>query len=136
MLEGMGDPTPPWREPFEQALDADPSDRRVRRDLADHLDELGDPDGDALRWLADNGKWPTPPGVSHPFFDATRSWDWWWEGSSEPPDSGRLPQGLYDRLPRGPGVGETSYYTRREAEAAFCRAFHAARAAGWVPDSG
>jgi hypothetical protein len=45
-------------EALHRHLDEHPDDQRVRRDLADHLEEWGDPAGEALRWLADNGKWP------------------------------------------------------------------------------
>jgi hypothetical protein len=128
----MGDPSG-WREPFERALDADPSDQRVRRDLADHLDELGDPDGEPVRWLADHDKWPRPPGR-----DEIPTWDWYQGHGAHR----YLPGGVFDQLSRYAGHAESrhrmagTYDTRREAEADFCRAFHAAREAGWGPDSG
>jgi hypothetical protein len=134
MLDGMDDPTPPWREPFERALDEGPSDQGVRRDLADHLDELGDPDGEAVRWLADNGKWPGPPRLGiDPLTDGF--WNWWTEGSRAAP-SHNVPLLLRRHLAGSqPGVVYGAYPTRRAAEADLCRAFHAARAAGWGPDS-
>jgi hypothetical protein len=123
MLDGMGDPTPPWREPFEQALDADPSDQRVRRDLADHLDEIGDPDGEAVRWLAENGKWPQQFIGGH-----NSGWFWW---RHVPPEAHVIGHELHSHL-----ITLGAHPTRREAEADFCRGWHAARADGWVPDSG
>jgi hypothetical protein len=112
-----------WREPFEQALDADPSDHRVRRDLADHLAERGEPDAEPVRWLADHGKWPLRgdgPGGS-------ARWDWY---TVSRPEHCRAPGPVFYLL-AGPAI----YPTRRAAEADFCRAYHAARAAGWGPTS-
>jgi hypothetical protein len=119
-----------WREPFEAALDADPSDQRVRRDLADHLDELGDPDAEPVRYLAERGMWPTGPLAPSPY--DMRRWDWW-IGNSWPDgiDHGHavLPPLIWGQISRS-----GSYPTRRAAEADFCRAFHAARAGGWAPE--
>jgi hypothetical protein len=142
----MGDPypatnthPPAWREPFERALDADPSDQRVRRDLADHLDERGDSDAAPLRWLADRDRRP---------FYVREDGEWMWqearvEGAE---DVAFVPGVVLHRLagyvtpkpihPIAPVVyAFRGYPTRRAAEDAFCRAFHAAVADGWGPVS-
>jgi hypothetical protein len=131
----MGDPKPatdtdptPWREPFERALDADPSDQRVRRDLADHLDEVGDPDAEPVRWLAENGKWPDMQGQTPS-----------WYRRQIHRSSSVLPENVFDRLLtdrrtwRTLESGGAYYPNRREAEADFCRAFQQAKASGWDP---
>jgi hypothetical protein len=118
-----------WREPFEVALDADPANQAVRRDLADHLEEVGDPDCEPMRWLADHGLVPflSPDPNTHGM-----PWEWW-DGGVEPfarrsgvPDSCRLPEAVYKRLTQ-----DGDYLTRREAEADSCRAFRLASEEGW-----
>ena len=116
-----------WREPFERALDDRPNDQAARRDLADHLEERGDPDAEAVRWLANRGQ--------HPLFrDLASAWLWASEDSAL--RLGRLPPALWTRLQADESIsyrGCKEYATRRAAEADFCRAFHAAKAAGWDP---
>jgi hypothetical protein len=134
-----------WREPFERALDEHHEDQRVRRDLADHLEERGDPDGEAVRWLARLKRHPVfvdNQRISAERLDTARPWYWfqwetprpvlWW--------AGQLPRRVFDRLLRGhrpfviPGLpGHCTYATRRDAEADCCQAYHAAKAAGWKP---
>jgi hypothetical protein len=117
-----------WREPFERALDADPSNQQVRHDLADHLQECGDPDAEPVLWLAERGKWPLPPQEREP------RWNWYGEAGEATAwlaDAVLLPIRVFNAL-RGSG----SYDTRREAEADFCRAFREAKDAGWDPASG
>ena len=114
-----------WREPFERALDADPPDQRVRRDLADHLEERGDPDVEPVRWLADHRRWPLP--VAGP------AWSWTTRRNARRDRPEVLPHEVHRRLTGTLVYGHRDYPTRREAEADFCRAFHAARAAGWDP---
>jgi hypothetical protein len=116
-----------WREPFEKALDADPSDQQVRHELARHLEERGDPDAEPVRWLAERGKYPQLDGR----FREQRFPGWhWWRGDPDLPAHCHIGN-LVARLTSF-GAG---YPTRREAEADFCRAYHAARVAGWDPNS-
>jgi hypothetical protein len=120
-----------WRTPFERALDEDPSNQQVRRDLADHLSERGDPDAEAVLWLAERGKWPLPllPGSSGP------RWNWFSEAGRATKwltsDAALLPARVFSELRRFGFYG-----TRREAEADFCRAYFEAKDAGWDPASG
>jgi hypothetical protein len=106
-----------WREPFELALDDDPSNQVVRRDLADHLEERGDPDAEAVRWLAERNRVPAP------------NLFWFWHGDADRPQiPSSLPHSVWRRL-RFRDVAPS----RREAEADFCRAFREAKDAGWDP---
>jgi hypothetical protein len=123
-----------WREPFEKALDEDPANHAVRRDLADHLDERGDPDGEPVRWLADRGKWPAPLELRTGEGEWVPRWDWWPNGvtiDAHHPAHSIIPQKVYDLVNGLHGYGR--YLTRREAETDFCRCYHEARAAGWSP---
>lgn len=120
-----------WRQPFERALDNDPADQGVRRDLADHCDEWGDPDGGPLRWLADHGKFPSPPGTDHP----TR-WEWFpmfsrmsGEEMGYPHESD-MPLELWRHLKKHE---DGRYFTRFGAEADFCIAYRIAIRRGWKP---
>jgi hypothetical protein len=115
-----------WREPFERALDADPPDQRVRRDLADHLAEASDPDAEPVRWLADHDKFPV---FAEDDFEGPR-WDWYTVNETVPV-SCRVPGQVFFRL-----AGRALYPTRREAEADFCRAFYEAKAGGWDAGAG
>jgi hypothetical protein len=117
-------------EALHRHLDEHPDDQRVRRDLADHLDERGDPDGEALRWLAERGKWPRPPGPENLDLRAT-NWRWWRTATDA--EQHCLPPPLRYRL--GKGSAAAFYPTRREAEADLCRAFHEAKSAGWNPET-
>jgi hypothetical protein len=119
-----------WREPFERALDDDPSDQRVRRDLADHLEERGDRDAEPVRWLADRRRSPLRVGWGRP-----RPWEFWSaDGGREvrAPRHCHVPAAVAARM-AGTAPNLRDYPTRREAEADFCRAFHLAKAAGWGP---
>jgi hypothetical protein len=116
-----------WREPFERALDEDPSNQQVRRDLADHLEERGDPAAEPVLWLAQRGKRPLLP-------DWEPKWSWYGEAgevSAWLPQDAVLPVQVFNHL-RNLGF----YDTRREAEADFCRAYLEAKDAGWDPASG
>jgi hypothetical protein len=116
---------PNWRETFERALDADPSDQGVRRDLADHLDEVGEPDAEPVRWLAERGKYPQLDGS---FGGRVFSgWHWWMRDPDFPAHChiGHVASFLQSFT--------AGYPTRRDAEADFCRAYHLARAEGWGP---
>jgi hypothetical protein len=108
-------------EALHRHLDEYPDDQRVRRDLADHLDERGDPAGEALRWLAESGKWP----------ERVRDniWDWWCR-SPLTADAHRVPLILYEGCHQ---LLFSTFSTRRAAEEAFAQVFQAARAAGWDP---
>jgi hypothetical protein len=112
-----------WREPFERALDDDWSNQDVRGDLADHLEERGDPDGEAVRWLAERDRVAAP--------EEPGGWLWFWHGDADRPQTpSGIPHAVWMRL-RFRDVAPS----RREAEADFCRAYHLARADGWNPDS-
>jgi hypothetical protein len=122
------------------ALDLDPGNQAIRRDLADHLDEVGDPDAEPVRWLADHGGWPRPPQPGAGPSDVDCCWNWWGRSGEANtaewvPRSAILPQPVAEHL-GGTADGNPygAYPTRREAEADFRRAFHFARAGGWVPE--
>jgi hypothetical protein len=108
-----------WRIPFEQALDLHPANQAIRRDLADHLDEMGDPDGEPIRWLADHNRYPTQ--------NLSRNC-WHWYPTNEQGQY-KMPGRLWMQL-----MSRAQQPSRRLAEAAFCRAFHLAKAAGWDPN--
>jgi hypothetical protein len=118
---------PSWREPFERALDADPEVQRVRRDLADHLEERGDPDAEAVRWLADHDR--------RPFHQKHRR-RWCWGLSKDLQFASHLPEVLWPLL-TGAKVPDLAadcvYRSRWAAEADFCRAFQTAKEQGWEP---
>ena len=123
----MAEDTPTWREPFERALDADPSDQQVRHDLADHLEEHADPDAEPVRWLARFEKYPQLNGRFRQSVFA--GWHWWKSDQDFP---AHCHIGFLTSYLAGFVAG---YATRREAEADFCRAFHQARADGWDPQA-
>ena len=125
-----------WREPFEKALDADPARAALRHDYADHLEEAGDPDAEALRWLAERGRWPLPPVGNRVGWKGF--WNWFETGFAkvvqyhvpEATPAAELPDRLFKQLTRL-NQFQGCYRSRREAEADFCRVFREARAAGW-----
>src|SRR5437763_1751172 len=102
-----------WREPIERPLDAHPADHAGRRNLADLLEERGDPDAEPVRWLADRMLYPRLG------LDGD-NWSW--------PSAFHFPWSAPTEIMR---EAFRLSPTRREAEAAFCRAFHLARAEGW-----
>jgi hypothetical protein len=115
-----------WREALEAALDAGPDDQRARRELAERLAALGDADAEPLRWLAETARRP---------FDGGGMGRWCWaRGPGYSPGTRSVISGpVWDRLAAPANVTGTDkvYRSRRDAEQDFCRAWHAARAAGW-----
>jgi hypothetical protein len=112
-----------WRKPFENALEDDPSNQHVRRDLADHLSEVGDPDAEPVRWMAERGVWPR-------LMPAYRGGPLRWRFPDASQADG-LPWPVWDRL----AASVFGWPTRRAAERGLCRAYRWARAAGWDPAS-
>ena len=135
----------PDLEGLHAALDADPADQRLRRVLADWHEEHAQPeDAEALRWLArhdlfpEHGEWGTAWAWHSPQ-SADLDWNYPGEGSRPPRPSAVLPAEVYRQLrghhwrsSREPPFWKP-YASRREAEAALCRAFREARARGWRP---
>lgn len=112
---------PAWREPFERALDADMTDQGVRADLADHMEEWGDPACAAVRWLAAQNRYPSTARL----VDGRRAFDWWISSSAR---NSRLPVEVWAALDCR---ALATNYSRFDAEQDFCRAYPLALRLGW-----
>jgi hypothetical protein len=124
-------------EALHRHLDEYPDDHGTRRVLADLMEERGDPDGEALRWLAERKKRP----VRYLLDRQTADLEWNWYRLDDDEKWGGHPSWFPCAIPtavfrtlsgqiRDAWRTNRVYPTRREAEADFCRAFHKAKAEG------
>jgi uncharacterized protein (TIGR02996 family) len=136
---------PADREALHAALDADPSEQRLRLVLADWYEDHDEAaSAEALRWLARHDKFPEwgywgTPWAWHSPLSARTEWGYAAEGKRPPRASAVLPDEVYREL-RGHHWRHSQeppywkpYTSRREAEEALCQAFGRARARGWRP---
>lgn len=96
---------------FQSNLNMEPADAGARLLLAEWLAERGDERYAAYEWLAILFKHP---------YHAYSTWDWW-NADSRNPDSIRLPNELWELLPRpvAPGYPRCKEWkTRQEADEA------------------
>lgn len=121
---------------FHQVLDQHPDDHGARLLLAEVLSAQGDALAEGIRWIAQRGKYPLPDSL---FANRPHTWDWWsmkkgWnngiDDNNEHHDriDPELMQALdqYQRKSNWSGdCAYCEYPSRRQAEAALCRALAA-----------
>lgn len=121
---------PYWRVGFETALDRTPGDRQIREQLAEKLEEWGDPDCEPQRFMAETY---TCPARVH----RGGTWAWYAPVMTDNPQrvtsscelSSRAQwAALLGRAARGDNILNPTrrlYDSRFIAEAFFCQAWHA-----------